>query len=187
MSNNEIQLRPWYMNDDTAFRQLVEQADHRLTDDYFPSDITQTSIIRCIMNMMDDLHDGNLHCAIQCGEKVVGSIHITRLWENYNNTGILRLVLLPEYCGRGIGTEAVKQIVAQAFAMTSDQDTSNPRFHKIQAQVFGDHPAAVKVLETNGFQYEGILRKDVRKNGKVYDVQVYGIVCPKPMKRIVIM
>ena len=46
---------------------------------------------------------------------------------------------------------------------------------KICAEVFAENQASAHILEKNGFEKEGYLKKHVYKNGKYYDLILYGL------------
>ena len=62
-------------------------------------------------------------------------------------------------------TEAVKQICEYVFSMSD--------IIRIYAEPFAYNTASCRVLEKSGFQYEGTLRKNAVKNGKVLDMKLY--------------
>lgn len=62
-------------------------------------------------------------------------------------------------------TEAVKQICEFVF---SESDMI-----RIYAEPFAYNEASCRVLEKAGFQYEGTLRKNAVKNGKIIDMKMY--------------
>lgn len=72
-----------------------------------------------------------------------------------------------KYWGRGIMTEAVKQVCEYVF------DKSD--IIRIYAEPFANNTASCKVLEKAGFQCEGILRSNAVKNGKVMDMRMYAL------------
>jgi ribosomal-protein-alanine N-acetyltransferase len=65
------------------------------------------------------------------------------------------------FWGRGIATEALKAVTAEAFT----------RFDltRLYAVPFADHTASVRVLEKAGYVREGHLRRSAIKDGKVRD------------------
>ena len=68
--------------------------------------------------------------------------------------------------GRGIVSAAVALVVAHAFdAMGAE---------RVQAYVYDWNPASRRVLEKNGFEQEGRLRRAVYKDGRWGDCWVYG-------------
>ncbi len=50
---------------------------------------------------------------------------------------------------------------------------------RITAHVFSFNPASARVLEKNGFQFEGELKKNHRKNGVFIDSLLYALVDPR--------
>ena len=64
-------------------------------------------------------------------------------------------------------TEAVKQIFEYVF------DKSD--IIRIYAAPFAHNIASCRVLEKSGFQYEGTLRSNAIKNGKVVDMKMYSL------------
>lgn len=72
------------------------------------------------------------------------------------------------YHNKGIATDAIKEAVNYVFG--------NFSIKRIYAEVIDENVASLRVLEKNGFEYEGRLRKSVYKNGKFYDKLVYAII-----------
>lgn len=71
------------------------------------------------------------------------------------------------YWGKGIATQAIRQIVDYGF--------SNLDINRIFAGVYSHNTPSMKALEKCGFQKEGVFRKAVIKNGVFLDEQRYGI------------
>jgi RimJ/RimL family protein N-acetyltransferase len=72
--------------------------------------------------------------------------------------------------GRGIATEALKAVTAEAFK----------RFDitRLYALPFADHAASVRVLEKAGYVREGHLRRSAIKDGKVRDQVLFAAYRP---------
>jgi len=72
--------------------------------------------------------------------------------------------------GRGIATEALKAVTAEAFQ----------RFDitRLYAVPFADHTASVRVLEKAGFVREGHMRQSAIKNGVVRDQLLFAAYRP---------
>ena len=70
------------------------------------------------------------------------------------------------YWGRGIATAAVGQMLRVGFEELD--------MERIFAAVFSSNPASMRVLERNGFIFEGIARHAVFKNGAFLDEHRYG-------------
>lgn len=170
----KLHFRQWYMSDEPVLRQLVEQVDNRLMDDTFPSDLSQIDICSWIVNMVDCLHEGDLHYAIELNDKVVGCLNLFHLSGAYGHTGQLHIVLFPDYCHQNIGTQVVRRVIEMAF---SDREVARakfePRFESIVAYVVIDNLAAIKVLENNGFVRVGTLRNAVCRDATFFDQHVY--------------
>lgn len=74
----------------------------------------------------------------------------------------------PEYWGKGICTEALKQIVKFAF--------DELKIHKIHSDNDSDNPASGRVLEKAGFKKEGVFKEHNFKEGKHIDIIHWGII-----------
>ena len=74
------------------------------------------------------------------------------------------------YWGRGIATEALTAVTAEAFK----------RFEltRLYAVPFADHAASVRVLEKAGYVLEGHLRQSAIKDGKVRDQLLFAAYKP---------
>lgn len=113
--------------------------------------------------------DGNetFAFAITVNNIVIGSISIFRQGNIHRQTAELGYYIAEEYWGKGIMTEAVKQICRYVFDKTD--------IVRIYAEPFANNTASCRVLEKAGFQYEGTLRRNAVKNGKVIDMKMYSL------------
>lgn len=75
--------------------------------------------------------------------------------------------LHPDYWGRGIMTEIIQKIVEYGF--------NNMDLNRIEAFYNPLNHASRRVLEKNGFQYEGTLRERFLVNGKFVDAAIAAI------------
>lgn len=105
--------------------------------------------------------------AITVDNMVLGSIGIFRQGNIHRQTAELGYYIAEEYWGKGIMTEAVKQICEYVFA--------NSDIIRIYAEPFAYNIASCRVLEKVGFQYEGTLRSNAVKNSKVIDMKMYSL------------
>lgn len=69
----------------------------------------------------------------------------------------LRLQMLPDYRGRGYGSEALEHVLRYAF-LGSDGD-AGPRLHRVSLDVLSINPRARAMYESLGFREEGRLRE----------------------------
>ena len=106
--------------------------------------------------------------AIDVEGKAVGSIGITLHSDVERISAEIGYFIGENYWNRGIMTEAVKQMVAYAFA--------NFPLRKIYATPFDFNIASHKVLQKSGFEREAILKQAVIKNGKIVDLHYYSFI-----------
>lgn len=111
--------------------------------------------------------DGNdtFAFAITADGKVIGSIGAFRQGNIHRQTAELGYYIAEEYWGKGIMTEAVKQLCDYVFFHTD--------IIRIYAEPFANNIGSCRVLEKAGFQYEGTLCSNAVKNGKVLDMKMY--------------
>lgn len=90
--------------------------------------------------------------------------------ENINTTfgsAEIGYYVAPESWGNGYATDAVRQAVDYAF--------TERRIHKIYAKTFAHNEASQQVLETVGFQREGVLREEAFIDEEYVDIHRYGL------------
>ena len=113
-------------------------------------------------------HDGKegLFRAITADGKVVGNITLEQKADVYGRDAELGYLLLTEYWSKGIMTEAARRFCELAF---SELDIL-----RISSMVYAPNIASQRVLEKCGFEKEGRMRNAVCKDGRVYDIVLYG-------------
>ena len=105
--------------------------------------------------------------AITVDGNVIGSIGVFRQENIHRQTAELGYYIAEGYWGKGIMTEAVQQICRYVF--------DNSDIIRIYAEPFAYNAPSCRVLEKAGFQYEGTLRKNAVKNGRVIDMKMYAL------------
>lgn len=75
--------------------------------------------------------------------------------------------LSPHYWGKGFVTEAAQALLNFGF------DTM--QLNRIEATVYPENGASIRVLEKIGMHYEGLLRQHVVRNGQFRNRQIYSI------------
>ncbi|MBI2654033.1 GNAT family N-acetyltransferase [Candidatus Woesearchaeota archaeon] len=70
-----------------------------------------------------------------------------------------------DFWNKGIATEAVKVITNFGF--------NKLKLKRIYAYIFKQNKGSVRVLEKNGYKFEGLLRKHANKDGKLIDSLLY--------------
>ena len=106
--------------------------------------------------------------AITVDDKVIGSISVFRQENIHRRTAELGYYIAENYWGKGIMTEAVKQICEYVF--------KNSDIIRIYAEPFAYNTASCRVLEKANFQFEGTLKCNAVKNGKIIDMKMYALV-----------
>lgn len=95
----------------------------------------------------------------------VGAIGVTSGEDVHKKSAELGYWLAEPYWGKGIMTEAVGVITDIAF--------KNLDIVRIFAGIYETNEASARVLEKNGFEFEGRLKSSVFKDGKIMDQLLY--------------
>ncbi len=103
--------------------------------------------------------------AIEYEGKFCGVLGLEMQKDIYEKSAELGYWIGEAFWGKGIATESVRLIAEIGF------NTLN--LLRIYAGVFEFNIASMIVLEKNGFQKEGILKKAIFKNGKIFDEHRY--------------
>lgn len=135
--------------------------------DGLPYPYTEQDGVDYISAMLSANENDTFAFAITVDNKVIGNIGVFRQENIHRQTAELGYYIAEEYWGRGIMTEAVKQICEYVF------DKSD--IIRIYAEPFAYNIASCRVLEKARFQYEGTLRSNAVKNGKVIDMKMYSL------------
>ena len=161
-------IRKWKLSDakDLAIALSNRKVQDNLRDG-LPYPYTEQDGKDYILDMLSANEDDTFAFAITVDNKVVGSIGVFRQGNIHRQIAELGYYIAEEYWGKGIMTEAVKQICECVF------DKSD--IIRIYAEPFVYNIASCRVLEKAGFQYEGTLRSNAVKNGKVIDMKMYSL------------
>ena len=135
--------------------------------DGLPYAYTEQDGIDYISAMLSADENDTFAFAITVEGKVIGSIGVFRQGNIHRQTAEVGYYIAEEYWGKGIMTEAIKQTCKYVF------DKSD--IIRIYAEPFAYNMASCRVLEKAGFQYEGTLRKNAVKNGKIIDMKMYSL------------
>ncbi len=165
----QITLRRWRIEDapDVARYANNEKIARNLRD-VFPYPYSLCDAETYIADCIAAGDAGRLCRAIEAGGRAVGSIGVFVGSDVYSKSAELGYWLAEEYWGRGIMTQAVREICAEAFN----------RFEivRIYAEPFARNAGSRRVLEKAGFTIEGVMRRGVYKRGEVLDYCMYALV-----------
>ena len=164
----KCRIRKWELSD--AKDLAVALSNRKVQDnlrDGLPYPYTEQDGKEFISAMLSADESETFAFAITIDNMVIGSIGIFRQGNIHRQTAELGYYIAEEYWGKGIMTEAVKQICEYVFA--------NSDIIRIYAEPFAYNIASCRVLEKAGFQYEGTLRSNAVKNSKVIDMKMYSL------------
>lgn len=161
-------LRPWKAEDASSIEQYAKSAKVAANlRDAFPHPYTAKDAEWFVDSCLNGNEEVQLCRAIEVDGKAVGSISLLRQNDVYQKSAELGYWLGEPFWGRGIMTEAVRQICEEAFARYD--------IVRIFAEPFAYNMGSRRVLEKAGFQLEGILKKSVYKNGVIGDSCIYAL------------
>ena len=161
-------IRKWELSDATDLAAAL--SNKKIQDnlrDGLPYPYTEQDGTDYISAMLSADENEIFAFAITVDEKLVGSIGIFRQGNIHRQTAELGYYIAEDYWGRGIMTEAVRQICRYVFAKSD--------IIRIYAEPFAYNAASCRVLEKAGFQYEGTLRSNAVKNGEIIDMKMYSL------------
>jgi len=89
------------------------------------------------------------------------------LWVPVHSLAEIAYALSGEYWGKGLMTEAVKEVIKYGFEKMN--------LNRIYARCFVENIGSQKVLEKVGMKFEGILREQMFIKSKFSDMKIYSI------------
>ena len=103
----------------------------------------------------------DLQFVAMVGDNVVGWCDIVRgRHDAMRHSGVLAIGVVPDYRGRGIGSDLMRRAIASAWRR---------RLTRIGLTVRADNRAAIALYMRMGFKSEGVHRKAIRIDGKYFD------------------
>lgn len=157
-------LRDWRPEDAASLARHADSPRIAATmRDAFPSPYTLADARRFIAAAQD--FETNLFLAIEVDGEAVGGIGVHPFEDVYRRTAEIGYWLAESCRGRGIATDAVRALVPVAFRRYD--------IVRLQAGVFSNNPASMRVLEKCGFAREAVHRDAIWKNGRLLDEVVY--------------
>ncbi len=159
-------IRQWRPEDAAALAELLNNP--KILDnlrDGIPYPYTQKDAETFIAEMLSADPDKTFSYAVTAGGHLAGSVSIFRCGNIHFRTAEIGYYIGENFWGHGIATHAVKQACGDIFARTD--------ILRIFAEPFSYNAASCRVLEKAGFQFEGLLRNNAVKNGKILDMKMY--------------
>ena len=162
-------LRPWRREDvEDVLRYANNDKIARNLRNIFPSPYIRTDAETFIESCIAADETRQMFRTIEAEGHAVGSIALSRGGDVYARTAELGYWLAEDYWGRGIMTQAVRQICEEGFELWDD-------LVRVYAEPFAHNTASRRVLEKAGFTLEGVLRRSVFKRNEVHDSCMYAL------------
>ena len=165
---NKVELRRWYIQDKVAFMLLNDSVDSTYDDHLVGYPCSADEAINWIMFMVDkEFEGGGMYRAVMVDGIVKGLVSVAFTEGNHWVDGSLGIMMMPETCGKGVATQAVKLMVDEVF--------SKIPLERLSSVVYEPNIASIRVLEKNGFELEGRKANAVKSKGIVYNTLLYGL------------
>lgn len=169
MCNSMFKLRKWDIKDiDSVARYANNKKIAGNLRNAFPYPYTRESAESFISACIKSDSTEALFRAIDVNGEAVGSIGVFVKDDVYSKSAEMGYWLAEPFWGRGIMTQAIKQMCDIAFLQYD--------IIRIFAEPFAHNTASRKALENAGFKLEGVLEKSVFKNGEILDSCIYAII-----------
>ena len=176
----KCKLRTWRLSD---AKDLAAALNHKhiLNNlrDGLPFPYTEQDAKEYIIATLSASEEDTFAYAITLDDRAVGSIGAFRQGNIHRRTAELGYYLAEEYWGRGIMTDAIRQLCGLIF------DTTD--ILRIYAEPFSYNTGSRRALEKAGFTREGTMKNNAVKNGKVVDMTLYSLTRsaePYPIRRL---
>lgn len=161
--------------DNNDYKEVLALRSNPETMKYIPRPLLKNeeeafAHIAMIENKIINKEGINWAITIKDDPRLIGIIgHYRIQLENYRAE--IGYMILPEFNGLGIVTEAVKEVVKYGFDIM--------KLHSIEAVIDPDNIASAKVLEKNGFVKEAHFKENEFHEGHFYDSVIYSILNKK--------
>ena len=100
-------------------------------------------------------------------KSTIGSCQLMNINNIYRSAELQIRIGVSEFHARGIGTEAIRQLVDYGF--------NKLNLHRIGLHVFSTNTRAIRAYEKNGFIKEGLLKEAAFINGAWVDILMMGL------------
>ena len=157
-------IRPWHPDDIPA---LVRHANNRNVSmrmrDAFPHPYTVADA-NAFLGIVARQNPVTFF-AVATPDEAIGAIGLTRNADVHRLTAEMGYWLAEPYWGRGIMSETVRAFSDFAFVAFG--------LVRIYAEPYEGNAASCRVLEKAGFALEGLMRRNVIKDGRILDQYLY--------------
>ena len=173
-------LRKWRLSDATDLAAALnnEKILNNLRDG-LPLPYTEEDARDYILAMLSADETSTFAYAITQNDRAIGSIGAFRQSNIHRQTAELGYYLAEEYWGQGIMSGAIRQLCDRIFQTTD--------ILRIYAEPFSYNAGSRRALEKAGFRYEGLMKNNAVKDGKMVDMALYSLTRslePYPVRRL---
>ena len=162
---SKARLRPWRSGDEASAALHANNPNiWRNLRDTFPHPYTLEDAFRWV----EHTKDSDTSFAIEVDGEASGGIGLHIQTDVARRSAEIGYWLGEAHWGRGIMTEAVRELTAYGFQHFD--------LVRIYALVFEWNPTSMRVLEKAGYRFESRRRKAVTKEGQTIDDVMYAIV-----------
>ncbi len=163
LRTERLTLRPFTMSDVPAVQALVSAREIALNTLVIPHPYPEGAAAEWIAKHDDDFEQNRIvHFALDAGE-VVGAMG---LMLKENAIGEIGYWIGVPFWGRGYASEAAREVIRYGF--------EERELVRIFAAHYSRNPASGRVLQKAGMQYEGTLRRHLKKWEEYVDLVFYG-------------
>lgn len=134
----------------------------------FPHPYTHEEAIKFIETCKNNDEKKDIVRAIVLNGEMIGTVGVFIKDDVYSLSAEIGYWLAEPFWGRGIMTKCVKELCGYVF--------KNYEIIRIFTEIFAFNTGSKRVLEKAGFQFEGVKRKAIFKNGIVHDSLAYAII-----------
>ena len=144
-----------------------------------PDDLTLASFRRRLISYgQEAISDRAQHFFIfaTAGDGLLGGLTLGDIRRGVSQTGTLGYWMGERHAGKGNMTRAVRAAVTWGFQHLG--------LHRVEAACLIANAASARLLENNGFRYEGEARAYLRINGNWQDHKLYALLASDPVPNL---
>ncbi|MCH4268744.1 MAG: GNAT family N-acetyltransferase [Brevundimonas sp.] len=173
LNGQGVVLRPPRPSDYLAWASLREESRDYLQPwepAWAEDDLTRAAFRRRLGVYAREMEQGTawpLFVFDPADEALLGAITLSNIRRGVAETGTLGYWIGRPYAGRGVGTAAVRAMLAHAFGSLG--------LHRVEAACVPTNHASHRVLEKAGFRQEGVARAYLKINGRWADHLLFGV------------
>ena len=168
LTSERLVLRPFTLEDAKVVQELAGDERIAATTLTIPHPYLDGMAEEWITAIQTSYENGNgIIWAVTIKEtgKIAGAIGL-QLKPVFNKAEIGYWIGVP-FWNKGYASEATATVIKYGF--------EELMLNKMDAHYFATNPASGRVMVKNGMQQEGLLRKDIKKDGEYIDIVLYGI------------